>query len=162
MKLAATLSFFLFAGLVGAQSMGGRGYSTGEAWWNADWGGTLPWDENYDNPDGQVSITIRQRWIDSKGQDPGVGSQPLSHSAALAPKDVPNPGIRIEVLIDPTGCNLSNVYGLKSANPAVNVYRRPRVVANLDTLLSGPGSNAPVLWRTGASHRSKARGAMRC
>ena len=41
-----------------------------------------------------------------------------------------DPEFTLEVVRDPTGCNTSAEYGLKSANPMVSVYRRPRVVAN--------------------------------
>ena len=203
----------------------GRKYATGEAWWNAGNGGVLPWDENYDNPDGQVTIknrsgairtkdhaffdplgangracvtchqpasamgvavdTIRQRWIDSAGKDPvfaafdGSNCPSLpqdaraSHSLLIEhglfriplpwpPKDAPKPEVKIEVVRDPAGCNVSAVYGLTSPNPSVNVYRRPRVVANLDTLLSGPGSDAPVFMADGRepSLESQARNAI--
>lgn len=37
----------------------------------------------------------------------------------------------IEVVQDPTGCNLDPVYGIKSDTPMISVYRRPRPVANL-------------------------------
>lgn len=37
----------------------------------------------------------------------------------------------IQVVHDPTGCNLDPVYGLKSAHPMVSVFRRPRPAANL-------------------------------
>ena len=40
-------------------------------------------------------------------------------------------GIQIEVVRDPTGCNLDPTYGLHSANPMISVFRRPRVAANL-------------------------------
>lgn len=207
-----TLGLCSFAALLSAQS-GGRGYATGEAWWNAGFGSVLPWDENYDNPDGQVSIknrngalrtkdhaffdplgtngracvtchqpasamsvaaaTIRQRWIDSDGKDPvfaafdGSNCPSLpqqaatSHSLAIEhglfriplpwpPKENSHPDFKIEVVRDPTGCNLSSVYGINSPNPSISVYRRPRVVANLDTLLAGPGGgNAPVFMADG-------------
>jgi len=41
------------------------------------------------------------------------------------------PEFTIEVVEDPTGCNLDPVYGLNSENPTISVYRRPRVVGNL-------------------------------
>lgn len=42
------------------------------------------------------------------------------------------PEFRIEVVSDPTGCNTSATYGLNSKqHPAVSVFRRPRVTANL-------------------------------
>jgi hypothetical protein len=43
----------------------------------------------------------------------------------------------IELVRDPTGCNLSPGYGLKSAHPMVSVYRRPRPAANLKYVVSG-------------------------
>jgi cytochrome c peroxidase len=208
-----SLGVFGSLAVLNAQSSGGRGYATGEAWWNAGFGNVLPWDENYDNPDGQVTIknrtgairtkghaffdplgangracvtchqpasamsvaaaTIRQRWIDSNGADPVFAAfdgsncpslpQQLSSSHSLAierglfriplpwpPKNVPHPEFTIEVVSDPAGCNLSSVYGLRSANPQISVYRRPRVVANLETLLSGPGGGAaPVFMADG-------------
>ena len=221
---AIALGLFIFVALTHAQGGGGRTYATGEAWWNAGWGGILPWDENYDNPDGQVSIknrsgairtkdhaffdplgtngracvtchqpasamglgtfTIRQRWIDTAGKDPvfaafdGSNCPSLpqeavaSHSLLIEhglfriplpwpPKDVAKPAFKLEVVSDPTGCNASALYGLKSSSPTVSVYRRPRVVANLDTLLSGPGSDAPVFMADGRelSLESQARNA---
>jgi cytochrome c peroxidase len=214
---------FLSLALLNAQS-GGRAYATGEAWWNAGFGGVLPWDENYDNPDGQVTIknrtgairtkdhaffdplgtngracvtchqpasamsvaaaTIRQRWIDSSGKDPVFAAFDGSNCPSMAqefadshsltierglfriplpwpPKGVPQPEFKITVLKDPGGCNMSPVYGLESPNPTISVYRRPRVVANLDTLLSGPGSGAPVFMADGRepSLESQARNA---
>ena len=191
-----------------AQS-GGRAYATGEAWWNAGFGSVLPWDENYDNPDGQVTIKnrtgairtkdhaffdplgtngracvtchqpasamsvaaaiLKQRWIDSKGKDPVFAAfdgsncpslpqeSAASHSLTIEqglfripvpwpPKGVPHPEVKIEVVRDPGGCNLSPTYGLNT----ISVYRRPRVVANLETLLYGPGSgNKPVFMADG-------------
>ncbi|CAN5228791.1 hypothetical protein BH11PSE2_BH11PSE2_22270 [soil metagenome] len=47
------------------------------------------------------------------------------------------PEFDIEVVSDPTGCNLDPVYGLKSANPTISVFRRPRVVANMKYVASG-------------------------
>src|SRR4051794_3332808 len=175
---ALTLGF-LFLTLMNAQS-GGRAYATGEAWWNAGFGSVLPWAENYDNPDGQVTIknrtgairtqnhaffdplgtngracvtchqpasamsvaaaTIRRRWIDSNGKDPvfaafdGSNCPSLpqesvaSHSLVIErglfriplpwpPKAAPRPEFKIEVVSDPTSCNLSPVYGLNSPSP---------------------------------------------
>jgi cytochrome c peroxidase len=50
------------------------------------------------------------------------------------------PEFRIEVVNDPTGCNTSAVYGLKNKqHPAISVFRRPRVTANLlRSVLAGP------------------------
>jgi len=52
----------------------------------------------------------------------------------------------IEVVRDPTGCNTSAEYGLKSANPTVSVYRRPRPVANLK-YVTAPGP--AIVLKTG-------------
>jgi hypothetical protein len=52
----------------------------------------------------------------------------------------------IEVVRDPTGCNLSGEYGLKSAQPTISVYRRPRPVANLKYVVSG---GRPIVLKTG-------------
>ena len=49
------------------------------------------------------------------------------------------PEFSIEVVKDPTGCNTDPVYGLKSANPMVSVYRRPRLPANMKYVLNGGG-----------------------
>jgi hypothetical protein len=60
-----------------------------------------------------------------------------------APKPVE---FTIEVVRDPTGCNTSAQYGLKSANPTVSVYRRPRPAANLKYVTAaGPA----VVLKTG-------------
>jgi hypothetical protein len=52
----------------------------------------------------------------------------------------------IEVVRDPTGCNTSPQYGLKSADPTISVYRRPRPVANLKYVISG---GRPIVLKTG-------------
>ncbi|WP_395672372.1 hypothetical protein [Phenylobacterium sp.] len=53
------------------------------------------------------------------------------------------PEFTIEVVRDPTGCNLDPVYGLKSANPMVSIFRRPRPVANMKYLLALPSGVPP-------------------
>jgi hypothetical protein len=42
------------------------------------------------------------------------------------------PEFTLEVVRDPTGCNLDSRYGLQSAKPTVSVFRRPRPAANLN------------------------------
>ena len=121
---------------------------------------------------GLAAATTRQRWIDSKGERSGLrrvdgsscSSLPQSEAAAHSltiehglfrislpwpPKDNPHIEFKIEVVRDPAGWNLSPVYGLRSPIPSISVYRRPRVVANLDTLLKGPGSSGPVFMADG-------------
>lgn len=46
------------------------------------------------------------------------------------------PDFTIEVVRDPTGCNLSARWGLHSASPAISVFRRPRPVANFKYILA--------------------------
>jgi hypothetical protein len=96
---------------------------------------------------------IRERWKATQGKDPlfaavdGANCPDLpqgkqsSHSLLLnrglirvglpwPPRNGPAE-FSIEVINDPTGCNTSPAYGLKSAHPTVSVFRRPRVAANL-------------------------------
>jgi hypothetical protein len=40
------------------------------------------------------------------------------------------PDFRIEVLRDPTGCNLDPAWGMTSPRSQISVFRRPRSVAN--------------------------------
>ncbi|HLK50310.1 MAG TPA: hypothetical protein VKT49_19340 [Bryobacteraceae bacterium] len=107
---------------------------------------------------------LRNRWRTSSGKDPVFAAfdgsncpnlpqgQEKSHSLLLDrglfriplpwpprhPDGSPKPvEFSIEVVRDPTGCNLSPVYGLKSAQPTISVYRRPRPAANLKYVLSG-------------------------
>ena len=102
--------------------------------------------------------TIRARWAATGGTDPlfaaidGSNCPSLpqqaaaSHSLLLtrglfriarpwpprAPDGRPiTPEFSIEVVHDPSGCNLDARYGLKSAYPMVSVFRRPRPVGNL-------------------------------
>jgi predicted MFS family arabinose efflux permease len=96
---------------------------------------------------------IRERWSATQGKDPlfaavdGSNCPDLpqekedSHSLLLNrglirlaipwPPPKRKPEFSIEVVSDPTGCNTSAIYGLHSANPAVSVFRRPRMAANL-------------------------------
>ena len=174
-------------------------YGPAHTWWDAGMGGYLPWDESFDNPDGQVTIVnhkgsvqtkghpffealgtngracvtchqpanamalsgsaARQRWIETGGRDPlfaaidGSNCPDLPQEAAAShsllldrgliriplpwpPKDrhgaAIHPDFRLEVVSDPTGCNTSPVYGVRSAHPSISVYRRPRIAANLN------------------------------
>jgi hypothetical protein len=101
--------------------------------------------------------TLQERWRETEGKDPIFAAvdgmncpdlpqdDPKSHSLLLerglfriflpwppkAADGTPiDPEFDIEVVRDPTGCNLHPEYGLKSANPMISVYRRPRVAAN--------------------------------
>lgn len=102
--------------------------------------------------------TIARRWEETKGADPifaaidGANCPNLpmaerdSHSLLIdhglvrvglqwpplrADGTPIEPEFEIEVVRDPTGCNLDEDWGLYSDNPTVSVYRRPRVAANL-------------------------------
>lgn len=96
---------------------------------------------------------IRQRWTATQGKDPlfaavdGSNCPDLpqekesSHSLllnrGLIRVAIPWPPrnrkleFSIEVVSDPTGCNTSARYGLHSSAPALSVFRRPRMAANL-------------------------------
>lgn len=101
---------------------------------------------------------VKQRWEATGGSDPlfamvdGANcpnlepGDPASHSLLLEhglfrigmawpPKGPDGNPIEtefsIEVVEDPSGCNLDQVYGLNSDNPTVSVFRRPRMSANL-------------------------------
>jgi hypothetical protein len=110
--------------------------------------------------------TIQARWSETGGKDPIFAAvdgancptakpgDPASHSLLLkhglfrifvpwppkaADGSAMTPEFDIEVVSDPTGCNIDPVYGLKSANPQVSVFRRPRVVANMKYVVNGGG-----------------------
>jgi hypothetical protein len=101
--------------------------------------------------------SVRERWQVTGGRDPlfaavdGMNcpnlaaADPQSHSLLLErglfrialpwPPRRPDgsaiePEFTIEVVRDPTGCNLDPVYGLRSQTPSISVFRRPRPVAN--------------------------------
>ncbi len=195
----------MVASAVALLAQSGRSYGPDRVWWSAGRGGILPWEETYDNPDGQLTIVnkngavhtedhpffeplgdngracitchqpsnamgvsaaaLRDRWNDTQGKDPvfaaidGSNCPDLpqgaraSHSLLLdrglirialpwPPRTlagrVIQPDFRIEVVRDPTGCNASPVYGLHSQSPAISVYRRPRITANLEYVVAGP------------------------
>lgn len=102
--------------------------------------------------------SVRQQWELTQGRDPlfsmfdGANcpnltpGDPESHSLMLnyglvrVPINWPpraqdgstiTPEFDIEVVRDPTGCNLDPVHGLEGEAKQVSVYRRPRIVANL-------------------------------
>lgn len=106
--------------------------------------------------------SIKERWKVTGGKDPIFAAidgsncpnlpqgDPASHSLLLKrglfrvflpwpPKAADGSPIKpefdIEIIRDPGGCNLDAQYGLKSANPMISVYRRPRVVANMQYVL---------------------------
>lgn len=114
--------------------------------------------------------TIRAQWVATNGADPLFAAidgsncpslpqgDPKSHSLLLdkglfrIPRPWPpraadgseiEPEFTLEVISDPTGCNLDPVYGMFSDNPAISVYRRPRPVANMKYLLTLPNGVTP-------------------
>lgn len=101
--------------------------------------------------------TIRERWDATQGQDPLFAAidgadcpsrapgQKASHRLLLErglfriPRPWPprgphgqaiDPEFTIEVVRDPTGCNLDPQHGLQAAVPYISVYRRPRPATN--------------------------------
>jgi hypothetical protein len=105
--------------------------------------------------------SIRHRWAETQGKDPifaaNDGSdcpslpqdQASSHTLMLkrglvrvarpwppraADGKTIDPEFTLEVVRDPTRCNLDSRYGLKSVQPMVSVYRRPRPATNIKFL----------------------------
>jgi hypothetical protein len=120
--------------------------------------------------------SIRQRWAETGGKDPLFAAidgsncpalpqaDPASHSLLLKrglfriflpwPPKAANgspiqPEFDIEVVRDPGGCNLDPTYGLRSPNPMISVYRRPRVVANMQYVLHRNFGIGPFVGKTG-------------
>jgi hypothetical protein len=68
------------------------------------------------------------------------------------------PEFTLEVVRDPTGCNLSDVHGLTSPTPTISVYRRPRVAANLKYVdREGPAMNARNIAMANAANPETGR-----
>jgi hypothetical protein len=118
-------------------------------------------------PSNAMSLTAelaRSRWTDTGGKDPlfaaidGANCPDLpqsdanSHSLLLSrgliriampwpPRTSDgsriHPDFQLEVVNDPTGCNVSPRFGLHSDQPSISVFRRPRMTANLPLLVSG-------------------------
>ena len=103
------------------------------------------------NAMGLAAATVRERWNETAGKDPIFAAidgsncpdlpqyEARSHSLLLEkglfrialpwPPTGIQPDFRLEVLRDPTGCNKDE--------HTVSVYRRPRIAANLNYLVSG-------------------------
>ncbi len=107
--------------------------------------------------------TIQSRWQTTAGKDPlfapidGSNCPSLpqaerdSHSLLLehglfriarpwpprmANGELIEPQFTIEVIRDPSACNLDATYGLRSPHPMISVFRRPRPAANLRYVLA--------------------------
>lgn len=114
--------------------------------------------------------SIQRRWELTKGKDPlfdaydgrNCPSLPAgdaqAHSLILKrglfrigmpwpPRDFNGkkvtPEFSIEVVQDPTGCNLDPKWGLNSATPTISVFRRPRPVANIKYMTELPHGVPP-------------------
>ncbi len=110
------------------------------------------------------AVSLQRRWVETDGKDPvfaaidGSNCPSLpqnlqaSHSLLLQrgliripltwpPKNAdgsPKPvEFSIEVVRDPAGCNTNAQYGVKSSDPTISVYRRPRMAANLKYVVAG-------------------------
>ncbi|WP_245646539.1 hypothetical protein [Sphingomonas soli] len=108
------------------------------------------------------AATAQRQWAATGGKDPLFAMTDGANCANLKPEDprshslllerglirIPlpwpsksikgEPEIKIEVVRDPTGCNLDKTYGMNSASPTISVFRRPRPVANLRYILTVP------------------------
>ena len=115
------------------------------------------------------TASLRERWAETHGQDPVFAAvdgsncpdlpqdKKSSHSLLLErglfrislpwpPKTAAGtpiqPEFRLDVVRDPNGCNTGPLHGPSGDERAVSVYRRPRVAANLTTLVRGPNGIA--------------------
>lgn len=120
--------------------------------------------------------SVRERWTATNGRDPlfaavdGMNCPSLpagdarSHSLLLerglirvalpwpprrADGSAIEPEFTIEVVRDPTGCNLDPTHGLTSANPSISVFRRPRPVANTKYTTHQNFGVGPFVTKTG-------------
>ena len=64
MMLSATL---VLIAMLSAAAQNTSSYGPDHIWWSAGQGGVLPWEENYDNPDGQVGIVNRAGAVRTDG-----------------------------------------------------------------------------------------------
>lgn len=111
------------------------------------------------NAMGLSTDRIRQQYEDSRGKDPVFAAIDGSNCPSLPQHDVEshslllqrglfrialqvpaNADYKIEVVRDPSTCNTSSTYGLNAKTPAISVFRRPRVVANLKYVLGTDGA----------------------
>ncbi|MFN8357206.1 MAG: hypothetical protein U0Y10_22310 [Spirosomataceae bacterium] len=111
-----------------------------------------------------VSVeSLQKRWKETNGKDPifaaidgsdnpklpqelesshslllkrGLFRIALPYPAKMDNGKPVNPEFTIEVVSDPTGVNIDPDLGLKSKNPTISVFRRPRVVANMKYVMS--------------------------
>ena len=120
--------------------------------------------------------TVRERWDATHGRDPLFASidgrncphlpagDPAAHSLLLtrglirvalpwppraAHGEPITPELTLEVVRDPTGCNTHPEHGLKSQQPTVSVYRRPRPVANTKYLTHSNFGVGPFIAKSG-------------
>jgi hypothetical protein len=120
--------------------------------------------------------TVRERWQATGGSDPLFAAvdgrncphlpagDPAAHSLLLQrglirvalpwpPRDAAGEPLPVEfaleVVRDPTGCNLHPDHGLESPDPRVSVYRRPRVVANTKYLTHSNFGVGPFIAKSG-------------
>ena len=63
----ALLAASMLASVVALTAQSGRSYSAGHVWWNANEGGVLPWEEAYDNPDGELGIWNKAGAVHAEG-----------------------------------------------------------------------------------------------
>src|ERR1041385_5854960 len=50
-----------------ASAQSGRSYGPDRIWWTAGQGGMLPWEQEWDNPDGRVSIVNKKGAVQTEG-----------------------------------------------------------------------------------------------
>jgi hypothetical protein len=79
----------------------------------------------------------------------GLFRVPLSWPPVDAAGNPIEPEFEIDVVRDPTGCNMHPVYGIDGERHEVSVYRRPRPAANLRYVTSSSFGVSPFVGKTG-------------
>jgi hypothetical protein len=79
----------------------------------------------------------------------GLYRIPLSWPPVDAAGNPIEPEFEIDVVRDPTGCNMHPVYGIDGERHEVSVYRRPRPAANLRYVTSSSFGVSPFVGKTG-------------
>lgn len=99
----------------------------------ARWAAAGPKDSLFAGVDGAncPNLPIGQRSSHSLLLDKGLFRIPLPWPPRDPAGRVISPEFDITVISDPTGCNTDRFYGLKSSNPRISVFRRPRMAANM-------------------------------
>jgi hypothetical protein len=162
-EFPASISYANSAGIATTLNTGGPTPTTGHPFFTAHSDNGRACVSCHQPSDGMsLSVdTLRRRWDETQGKDPVFAAvdgsncpslpqdQKASHSLLLergllrvarpwppqhADGKTIDPEFTLEIVRDPTGCNLDPKFGMKSAQAMVSVYRRPRPATNIKYL----------------------------